>query len=386
MRRACSRTRFSSWLLVVGLLAGCDDRTPPTQPGPSNLPPASPSPPAPAPQPVVTDLRVDGPTSVPPGGNARYTATARFADGSNRDITGEAQWSSTDESVLSVSAPGVVEGRTNGEAEVRAAFANRSHVRLVAVVPEGRHVLRASVYHGQTPTSPLFDARIEVVSGPAAGLSATTDWNGLARLFGVPADVELRVTKDGYESTTRSVHLAGLWSDVRLELSPSRSGPSLSGTYQLTISAGSCSADGVLPEAAKIRTYTASIWEPGGKVRVALSGANFAAKPCPATNCFGGDGSSFTGESQAEESRFTLAEYVSDWDWNAGIYPDVVERLADGTLLSISGRAIVKPTPDGFSGMLDGSIAIFDSLPTFGPAGRVLASCRSTSHRFTFVR
>ena len=91
-----------------------------------------------------------------PRENARYTATARFADGSTRDITSEAQWTSTDESILPVAAPGIVEGRTNGEAEVRAVFANRSHGHQVVVVPEGQYVLRASVYHGQPPISPIF--------------------------------------------------------------------------------------------------------------------------------------------------------------------------------------------------------------------------------------
>ena len=377
--------RLGSLLLLVGLLAACDDRTPPTQPTPNNSPPVSPSPsPSPS-QPVLAALRVEGPATVPPGENAGYSATAVYRDGSSRDVTSEARWTSTDDSVLLVTSPGVVAGRSNGEAEIRAAYANTSHGRRVVVVPSGQYVLRASVHDGQVPTSPIFAARVEVIGGPAAGLAATTDWYGLARLFGVPADVEVRVSKEGYESTVQSLRLS-TGGQARIELSPSRSRADLSGSYHLTITSGSCSGDGALPEAATSRTYSASIWEPGGKVRVQLSGATFPSKVCPGTNCFGGDGSSFTGENQASETRFELREYVPDWDWNAGIYPDVAERLADGTLLTVSGRAIVTPSADGLSGTLDGSISIFDSLPLSGEGGRLLASCRSTSHRFTLVR
>jgi len=48
--------------------------------------------------------------------------------------------------------------------------------------------------------------------------------------------------------------------------------------------------------------------------------------------------------------------------------------------------SLVTPTAQGFSGTLDGSIAIYDSLSILNTAGRVLASCRSATHAFTLVR
>jgi hypothetical protein len=54
--------------------------------------------------------------------------------------------------------------------------------------------------------------------------------------------------------------------------------------------------------------------------------------------------------------------------------------------MTFSTRTIVTPTAQGFSGTLDGSIAIYDSLSILNTAGRVLASCRSATHAFTLVR
>jgi hypothetical protein len=328
---------------------------------------------------------VDGPGSLPPGDNAKYTATARWSDGSSRDVTNEATWSTSDESVLTVTA-GTVAARTSGEAEVRAGFGGRSHGRFVYVVPSGRFLLRVRVSDGVIPASPIFDAKAEVVSGPAAGLSSSTDWDGTLTLVGVTADVELRVTKDGFDPIRQAMHVDRNGSSIEVRLFPSTSRPQLSGAYQLTINSGTCLGDGTLPEEVKVRTYTAAIWEPGGKPNVRLSGAIFADREC--ANCpFGGNGSSFTGLTQVLDTRFTLTKYAPALYWNDGVHPSVAERLADGTFLSISGQAIVRPTPEGFVGTLDGSITIYDSLSlSTDREGRVLATCISNSHRFAFVR
>jgi hypothetical protein len=122
--------------------------------------------------------------------------------------------------------------------------------------------------------------------------------------------------------------------------------------------------------------------------RVELRGADFAVEWCPVCNETRGKG--FSGQYQALDGRFTLIEYGPPEEEASyetrGVYPNVAERLPDGRLLSISGRAIVTPTAQGFSGTLDGSIAIYDSLSILNTAGRVLASCRSATHAFTLVR
>ena len=50
--------------------------------------------------PFVVDLTVDGPSQVPCGADARYVATLRFSDGSTRDVTTWADWTTSNDGVL----------------------------------------------------------------------------------------------------------------------------------------------------------------------------------------------------------------------------------------------------------------------------------------------
>lgn len=187
------RVSVGASIVLMGLLAACDDRSAPTQPSPKVASVPTPTP-APSGAAALVSLSVDGPSPVQPGESAQYTAIASYADGSTRAVTTEARWSSSDESVLSVTATGAMTARANGEAEVQASFGTRSDRRHVIVVPAGRYVVRAFVSEDQV-TAMIYNARIEVVAGPAAGLAATTDWDGHANLYGVPADAQLRITK-----------------------------------------------------------------------------------------------------------------------------------------------------------------------------------------------
>jgi hypothetical protein len=389
MGRWLRRSNLGATVVLIGLLAACGDDRPDVQPSPipQTVPPPPPSPSGP--NVVVSFLRVTGPTLVPPGESAQFSATATLSDGSNRDITHEAEWSSTDEAVLSVSSAGVASGRSNGQVQVAARFQGASDGRQVIVVPSGRFVLRTAVSDGHIPNHPLLGARVEVISGPASGLAATTNWEGFASLFGVPADVEIEVSKDGYEPVRRSIHLTNITTGHFVSLVPIVDRPVLTGRFQLTIAAGDCADGGVLPEVARSRTYTAAIYEPGGNASVRLTGANFVIKQCSSSYCPGGQGDTFTGLIGTRDVRFTLVEYYpGDDDYYGTTYthPSVLERLADGTMLTFSGRAIVTPTSGGFSGTLDGRIAILSPQALTAHTGVVLNSCESTSHRFTLVR
>lgn len=382
MHHPPARFSFVVLLAAIGFAVACDG------PARSSPPPPPPGPNRPV-QPVVVSIAVDGPGQVPPGEPAQYSAAARYSDGSRRDVTSEAQWSTSDESVLSVTGAGTVVARARGEAVVRARLANYAHpgVQSVIVLPAGRFKLSMVVTEDQV-SAPIFDVRIEVASGPEAGLAVSTDWSGRAVLFGVPADVQLRLTKEGYASTVHSVPLDG-HRLIYLQLFPSGGRLDLPGRYQLTIASGPCAA-GNLPDAVKTRTYTARMWNAGLGINVDLSGADFAVEWCPL--CFETRGNRFMGQTQALDARFTLFEYgppeddATPYEGGLGYYPSLAERLPDGTFLSIAGRAIVAPTADGFAGSLDGSIAVYDSLSQVERAGRVLASCRSSAHRFTLVR
>lgn len=379
------RSGFVVSVLFASLIAGCDRQSNPMQPTTNSPRPSGPSAPAPPAPALLSSLQVTGPAQVPPGESASYTATATWSDGTTTDVTNEAQWTTTNDAVLAIAGPGRVTARTAGEADVQAAFQNRSHGRWVVVVPAGRFILRVNVSDGLIPVAPIFDARVDVSSGTGEALSATTDWYGGATLYGIPETAELRVSKDGYQTLVQSVRVdrpAVPSVTLRVQLVPAVRRPELSGLYRLTVSADSCVGAGALPQDARTRTYTASIWEPGGKVSVQLADANFHLKTC----CFGERGDAFSGLTQALDTRFTLIPYEPDWDYNAGVHPSVAERLPDGTVLTISGHAVVRPVAEGFAGLLDGVMAIYDSLPLSGPAGRQLASCQSPSHKFTLTR
>lgn len=379
-------------LVLVGLLAACgDDRRLPAQPSaqPNTTPAPAPGPPPPA-QVRATGCGVTGPEAIPPGESAAFTATAVYSDGSRRDVTTDVHWSTSDESILSVTDAGDVTARAIGDAEVRAIFPTScTFPKSVVVLPPGRFLAFVAVTEDQV-TAPLLDVRVEVVSGPAAGLAATTDWSGSARLLGVTQDVAIRFSKDGYESVVQNVRIERQRAVIRTQMIPSRGRLDLPGLYRLTIASSPCAAGAELPEPVRTRTYTARLWNAGLKIHAALSGGSFTSESC--LQCTEPRGDRFLGQTQALDARFTLREYeppeagAGPWDFGQGVYPDVAERLADGTLLTISGRAVVTPTSTGFSGTLDGTIAVYDSLPLLYTVPRVIASCQSSAHRFTLER
>jgi hypothetical protein len=374
------RVAFGVSLILIGALAACGSPTASTQPSPSTAPPASS-------KPVLKDLRVNGPATLAPGASAQYQATALYSDGSSLDVTSQSKWSSANNGILAVTATGLATAGSNGLASVTAAFGTLFQGHDVVVVPTGLFMLRVMVTEDQ-PNARLDNVRVQVVSGPAAGLATTTDWDGTATLFGVPEDAQISFTKDGYQPVLQSVHLEGNGSSIVAQLIPSAGRLNLAGQYQLTISGGNCSGDGVFPEAAKTRTYAASIQNSPTQsfgLIVNLSGANFALGTCPLC---GGEtrGNSFTGQTEAADGRFTLMAYAVPWDFNAGIYPNVVESLADGTFLTISGQAIVTPAPTGLAGTLDGALAIYRDFDTYFQGSQAVATCRSSAIPFALVR
>jgi hypothetical protein len=51
-------------------------------------------------RPFTVDLTVDGPAQVACGASARYVAMLRFSDGSTRDVTASADWTASDDGML----------------------------------------------------------------------------------------------------------------------------------------------------------------------------------------------------------------------------------------------------------------------------------------------
>jgi len=109
---------ISALAVAVMGLAGCDR-------------PLATIPTAPATQstaaPIVTGVIVSGKTELSlVGETTQLTAMATFSDGSARGITGEASWTSSDASVLTVSATGLVTVVRFGRAYVAAVYDTQS--------------------------------------------------------------------------------------------------------------------------------------------------------------------------------------------------------------------------------------------------------------------
>lgn len=352
-------------LLLAGWLTACDKS--PTKPSP---PPTAPPAGQGQSQPTVQSIRVEGPTSVPPGTKAQYTAIGQMSDGSTLDLTSTTAWRSSDSAVLSVADNGEATGGKNGEAIVAAEnTAKRASIQVLVLTP-GTHRLTGLVSDNGFPVS---GATVDVLDGSRAVMSVRTDTEGIYRLYGVAGDVELRVRADGYPDQVRGVPVAD---DARLDfaLPP---GANLTGSYELTITADSAScpvtARNGLPPELRIRTYDATVTQNGPQLSVKLSGGSLM---------FG----SFTGTQNGATATFDIRGITSSFYYYYNYFDrslDLVEQLAPTNFLVISGKATTSQVSAGQSGQLSGVIGLVPRLT--GGYANFTTSCWG-KQRFVLVR
>lgn len=311
-------------------------------------------------------VEITGPATVPPGGTEQFTAIARYSDGTAPEVTTEAIWQSADVSVLSVSPTGVVTGHSRGEASLTVVFRGRSSVKSgVMVLPPNTYRVSGVVRDAGLPVP---DARVEVASGPDQGLSASVTATGTYRLYGVAGDVELRATRAGYRDDTKRLRITN-HQVVDFELGLFGPREVVAGSYTLTISAAEECREG-LPEAARVRTYTAVVTQDGALLNGTLEGATFFVESYGTLN-------RFTGTVQPNQVTFRLGPRFRD-----SYLPDVVERLTTptSTYLAIVGDVVTTESGGRRSGALNGVIETFDA------SFRQLVSCRSGNHQFELSR
>lgn len=234
----------------------------------------------------------------------------------------------------------------------------RASFRLAGIVTE--------VGHPTIPV-PLADVRSE-----RSGLSATTTANGTFLLDGVHRQDQLRVTRDGFDVLVMPVTL---YADrqIRLELHRTGAPPVYEGVYRLTIGSGNCD---MLPPMARQRTYTATVTQDWPHLHVILSGADLPVPPP--------DGRRFRG---VVHDPFVQFDISPSW-WTEGFWwPDIVERLPDGTFFVVSGQARLTRTEAGLSGSLAGSLEIHGPvLMSDHPNSWPISMCSSQSHQFQLTR
>ena len=213
-------------------------------------------------------------------------------------------------------------------------------------------------------------ARLTVSPG---SLSTVTDFSGGYTLYGVPADAVITVTKSGYAELSQAIRLAShATQNFRLVITGQR--VMLAGNYTLTIDiAGSCSSAFPLSPALQRRTYDAVMAQNGSELAVTLTENRFK------TNSFG-YGNRFTGRAGTAGASF----YLGPFDLYYYYYPNVAERLPDGTVLVPSGEATTTGSAAGLSGTLKGSIYLWDAtFPLHNSAG--LGYCNSATTQFTLT-
>jgi hypothetical protein len=321
-RPACSCAAF---LAIAVLIVSCDG------------PPGRPS--------HLDYFRLAGPGEVAPGTSVPFKALLDKS-ATLSDASAEAQWISSNPSVLSIDA-GLATGRIAGEVTVTARLGElQTDPKLVLVLPVGTYRLRGRVLiEGSNPSVALAMARVEV---PAVGLSTTTDTQGRYTLYGVPPDAELRVTRDGFAPTSVTVHLQDHDQVITTSLRTA-----LSGTYTLTISPGNCSNGPPLPANLLHRTYTTVFVQTGSQIRGTFPNPNITVVI-------------FIGAFSPAQAR-----------WNFSF--TIGERLPDGNAVTFNGSAFVR-TAD-FAGEFNGRIALNDPS-----AEDAIARCDATGFRFALTQ
>jgi hypothetical protein len=242
-------------------------------------------------------------------------------------------------------------------------------------------VLKGSV--SDTAFTLLPGAKVEIVDGPRAGESVTTDSRGSYVLAGPFSGAEtIRATKEGYLSGTRTFSSSlALQNENFLAFSLNIPAPpvNLAGDYTLTLAAdGACAQ---LPDEVRTRTYAVTI------------------TPYPS--------SIYRPDNTAFSVGFTSSEFVDGrrgFDIGVagndlGIWvsdPRVVEHVGPNTYLMIEGeaRATASAPISTISAAFRGVIEYCESATTPVPSptgcdprpGVRKASCESQTHRMIFQR
>jgi hypothetical protein len=176
-------------LSLAALACGCGD---------ANDSPTAPSgPTGPSAPPPHTRIVVNCPEF---GESSRCTAFAA-TDRDGQDITGLADWSTSDPAIATINSTGLVTAHAPGEVAIRASYQDATGFAFVWAIP-GRGL------HGTSRTlagmvlsmeGRLADALMEILDGPNAGRRMITSSNGTFYMDGLQDGVfTIRLSKPGY--------------------------------------------------------------------------------------------------------------------------------------------------------------------------------------------
>ena len=355
-------------IVFSGLVANCDD--------PKTKNPLTPV------TATVASVEISGPSSVAPGQSVQFNALVHTSTGAEKlAATPNARWFSSNPGVLQVNGLGLASaGQVRSEVILTVEVpgptnnATRRSSREILVLPNGTYRMVGVVSDAEFLGSRLAGARVEVLSGTP--LVTTTDSNGQYRLYGVPPDADIQITRAGYNPVVQSVHLTGN-ATQNFQLTVSGPRPNLSGNYTLAIDVSSC--PGTIPLAFDLlhRQYEAVLTQSGPTVQVALTEPRFR------TNSLG-RGNHFSGDVDAAGATFLIQGSVSYYYFYYGpiAYPEIAERLSDGTYFVVGGSVTTTLSSGVLSGDMNGFLERWDSK---FPNGNLLGACYQSVPRFTLT-
>ena len=237
--------------------------------------------------------------------------------------------------------------------------------------------------------------KIEVVGGPFAGKTATTNTSGSYTLYGVGGAVQIRASKDGYVTVTKTVTVApftppGPNAVLDFELSYVNPLASLAGTYRFTLSASPSCAGRLLPDV-MVRNYSARIAQDGARLTVTLGDATFGGSTSPT----GPPANQFTGQMLPTSIQFTVGNNSSYtyYYYYYVITPGIVEKLAhprvgawgfsQNDYFAVVGSATTPITSSTLSAAFKGTLSILGSS---GAGFKTAISCTASDHQLTMIR
>lgn len=288
----------------------------------------------------VVRAEIVGPASIAPGQTASYSAIEHSSDGTSRAAT-SATWTVTDASLIQIAGSGLATAQSRmGETVISVRTSGAAATKEVLVLPGGTFRLVGAVTDANLAV-PIPDVRVEVVDGPAV----TTTPTGTYRLYGVPGEADIRITRSGYATVVQPVRLTAN-SSQNFSLNGDGSLRNYAGHYTLSIeTAGNCQGQRqAIPPDLRHRVYDAIVTQSGSSLAVLLTESRFQVDQS-------GRGNRFEGRLTSTGATFTLL-YPDYYD--PAQQSDVMERIDNGTVLSIFGTAATTGSPSGLTGTLAG--------------------------------